>query len=270
MKITSTFKVSLITVLVTMLSFFLVSCGDGIGGTGSPLNTADGGIGGTGAPELIVDGGIGGTGGPLASPFAVAKFSLEGTVPGTLIEAFCSDGSYQFTKSEDNGTNEHPYKLEIPQGVFCRVVMTTNEDDAENKIITPIRLVNSQGAGGIAFSASEDIDAGFADLALTRLDMKLDANQDGVEDVPLDLVVEADIEILTAGADPLDTNNNGIIDLYEDDDGDGITNKDDDDDDGDGILDVDEPGRADDLDGDGIPNAEDADEDNNGERAGSL
>ena len=250
MKIISTIKISLITALVTLLSFFLVSCGEGIGGTGSPFSTvADGGIGGTGSQ---------------AAPLARETFNLEGTVPGTLIEAFCSDGSYISTQSEENGSNEHPYLLKIPKGVFCRVVMTTNESDINNKVITPIRLVNSQDEGGIAFTADENIDAGFADLALTRLDMKLDANQDGVEDAPLDIKVEANIEILTAGEDPLDKNNNGIIDLYEDDDGDGINNKDDDDDDGDGILDINDPDRVNDLDGDGIPNDEDLDATNDG------
>ena len=66
---------------------------------------------------------------------------ISGTVPGTLIEAFCADGSYYKVKSTDNNTDEHPFEIEIPNTVSCSLVMTTNEDDAVNRVITQIGMI---------------------------------------------------------------------------------------------------------------------------------
>ncbi len=71
-----------------------------------------------------------------------SSFSLSGTVPGTLIEAFCEDGSYYSINSDNNGTTEHPFALKLPTDLSCRLVMTTNEDDPSNKVVTAIKFVN--------------------------------------------------------------------------------------------------------------------------------
>ncbi len=202
------------------------------------------------------------------TPVSQPSFSLKGTVPGTLIEAFCEDGSYHAVNSESNGTNKHPFVLELPTNLSCRLVMTTNEDDPDNKVITPIKLVNSSGAGSIAFSGKEDMDLDHIDLALNRAEMNSDENEDGVEDVPkeviLDSTVSSSVEVIISDNDPMDKDDDDIIDIYEDDDGDKINNHDDDDDDDDGIKDTDDDDYKDDHDGDGVSDDKDEDDDNDG------
>ena len=202
------------------------------------------------------------------------SYKLTGTVPGTLIEAFCEDGSHYSVNSESNGTNQHPFTLELPNDLSCRLVMTTNENDPNNKVVTPIRFVNSAGASSIAFSSNQDIDLAFVDLPLTREEMHSDQNNDGVEDTPkdisLDSAVSEALNIIIVGVDALDDDKDGIINVFEDDDGDHISNMDDDDDDGDGILDIEDNDHNNDgvddndTDNDGITNDNDVDDDNDG------
>lgn len=193
-------------------------------------------------------------------------FNLSGTVPGTLIEAFCDDGGYHATSSAPDGTNRHPYSLTLPMGVTCRLVMTTNEDDPAERVVTPIRFVDGNGRGGIAFTSSgEDIDLGHVALAMSRAGMRADANGDGVEDLPLDVSVgDKPLRITDNADDPLDRDGDGILNLYEDEDGDGLPNRFDDDDDGDGVADQDDDDYRNDSDGDGISNDLDTDDDNDG------
>ncbi len=175
-------------------------------------------------------------------PTSKSSFNLTGTVPGTLIEAFCDDGSYYVVNSEKNATSEHPFTLSLPTSLSCRLVMTTNEDDPENKVVTPILFINNEGEKSIAFSSEQDVDLSHINLALDRSEMQSDDNDDGVEDIPKEIILDfsdsSKIKIIVKDDDPLDKDDNGIIDIYEDDDGDRIPNKDDDDDDGDGILDI--------------------------------
>lgn len=209
-----------------------------------------------------------------SSDVSSSTFKLQGTVPGTLIEAFCEDGSYHAVDSETNGTSQHPFSLDMPVGVSCRVVMTTNENDLNNKVITPIRFVNASGVGSTAIKANTDVTLDFIDLALSRDDMLSDANQDGVEDSPKEVILDAAtsqvLAVIPTANDPLDDDNDGIINVYEDDDNDQINNHDDDDDDGDNLLDIydndhDNDNVSDnDLDGDGITNDKDVDDDNDG------
>lgn len=195
-----------------------------------------------------------------------SKFNLTGTVPGTLIEAFCEDGSYYSVNSDNNGTTKHPFSLALPVDLSCRLVMTTNEDDIANKVVTPIKFTNKNGVTSIAFIGTEDTDLGYIDLALSRDDMTLDIEGDGVEDEPKEISLDDfSIEVVDkANSDPLDKNNDDIIDIYEDDDNDGINNHDDDDDDNDGVKDKDDRDNDNDHDGDGIDDREDVDDDNDG------
>ena len=73
-----------------------------------------------------------------STPVSKPSFNLKGTVPGTLIEAFCEDGSYHAVKSENNSSSKHPFVLKLPTKLSCRLVMTTNEDDPNNKVVTPL------------------------------------------------------------------------------------------------------------------------------------
>jgi cytochrome c553 len=221
------------------------------------------------AAVLAACGGGGGTATSTpATPTSKPSFNLTGTVPGTLIEAFCEDGTYYFTHSEKNGSSKHPFVLKIPTDLSCRLVMTTNEDDPENKIVTPIKFINSNGAGSIAFNGRQDIDLDHIDLALNRAEMLSDNNGDGVEDVPKEVILSgsasSSVQIIISESDPMDRDKNDIIDIYEDDDGDKISNRDDDDDDGDGILDIEDDDHKNDSDGDGLSNDDDKDDDNDG------
>jgi len=195
---------------------------------------------------------------------------LKGTVPGTLIESFCDDGSYYATKSEQNGSAQHPFEIIIPKNLNCRLVMSTNEDNISTKVITPIRIVTVEGNNTVFQGVSDLVDVGYIDLALDRNDI-VDANGDGVSDVNLELYsLGGGLRVVVLLNDPLDSDGDGIINLYEDDDGDQINNHDDDDDDNDGIKDIEDlddnnDGQNDnDSDGDGIKDNDDIDDDNNG------
>ncbi|MEN8726868.1 MAG: hypothetical protein ABF276_02785, partial [Sulfurovum sp.] len=169
---------------------------------------------------------------------------ISGTVPGTLIEAFCADGSYYKVISTDNNTDEHPFEIEIPSTVSCSLVMTTNENDEATKVITQIGVITSD-ANGTLFTATGDINLGHIPLAMDPSDIN-DANGDHVSDDILSIQVDG-ISIEVELENPLDDDNDGLVNVYEDDDNDGIYNRDDDDDDGDKEIDIDN-----DLDDDGI------------------
>jgi len=181
---------------------------------------------------------------------------ISGTVPGTLIEAFCEDGSYYKVTSTDNGTAEHPFEIEVPSTVSCSLVMTTNENDKEKKVITQIGVITSD-ANGTVFRATGDINLGNIPLAMDPSDIN-DVNGDHVSDDILNIQVEG-ISIVVELESPLDGDNDGLVNVYEDDDNDGIHNRDDDDDDGDNEIDID-----DDSDDDGIDNEHDVDANNDG------
>ena len=181
---------------------------------------------------------------------------ISGTVPGTLIEAFCEDGSYYSIKSTENNMDEHPFEIEIPSTLSCSLVMTTNEDDNVNKVVTQIGIITPD-ANGTLFKAASDVDLGHIPLAMDPSNIN-DINGDHVSDDVLNIQVDG-TAIKIELENPLDDDNDGLVNVYEDDDNDGISNHDDDDDDGDGEVDVD-----DDLDDDGIDNEEDVDDDNDG------
>lgn len=181
---------------------------------------------------------------------------ISGTVPGTLIEAFCADDSYYKVISTDNNTDEHPFEIEIPSTVSCSLVMTTNENDEATKVITQIGVITSD-ANGTLFTATGDINLGHIPLAMDPSDIN-DANGDHVSDDILSIQVDG-ISIEVELENPLDDDNDGLVNVYEDDDNDGIHNHDDDDDDGDKEIDIDN-----DPDDDGIDNENDVDDDNDG------
>lgn len=203
---------------------------------------------------------LAGCGGSSTTDTAVTSTNslskISGTVPGTLIEAFCADGSYYKVKSTDNNTNEHPFEIEVPSTVSCSLVMTTNEDDEAKKVITQIGVITS-GANGTLFTASGDIDLGNIPLAMDPSDIN-DANGDHVSDDILSIQVDSTLIVIEL-ENPLDDDGDGLVNVYEDDDNDGIHNHDDDDDDGDGEVDVDN-----DPDDDGIDSDDDVDDNNDG------
>jgi len=183
-----------------------------------------------------------------------SAYSVTGTVPGTLIEAFCKDGSYHKVSSSDNGTENHPFTIEIPKGVDCKFIMTTNENDVDTSkhIVTPL-LFNNGTTTSSYFQLSDDIELGHIALPMSG---------EGVQ-APLTVSISEDkLEVHEYSYDPLDTDHDNIPNVYEDDDNDGITNIHDEDDDGDGIEDTKDSDYENDTDGDGIENSYDADDDN--------
>jgi cytochrome c553 len=189
----------------------------------------------------------------ITSNNSVSK--ITGTVPGTLIEAFCTDGSYYKVSSTDNGTAEHPFEIEVPSTVSCSLVMTTNENDEDKKVITQIGVITPD-AEGTVFKATGDIDLGYIPLAMDP--SGVDENGDHVADNILKIQVDGTY-IVVALDNPLDDDGDGLVNVYEDDDNDGIYNSEDDDDDGDHEIDVDN-----DSDDDGIDDDKDVDDDNDG------
>lgn len=165
---------------------------------------------------------------------------LKGTVPGTLIEVFCDDGSYYGIHSVNNTTDKHPFEVTLPKELNCRLVMSTNEDDVHAKVVTPIRIVSKDGNSTVFKGVGDIADIGHVALALNRNDI-VDANGDGVSDVALEVAdYSGALAVVHLEVDPYDDDHDGIINIYEDDDHDGISNHDDDDDDNDGIDDIDE------------------------------
>lgn len=211
-----------------------------------------------------------GGGGSSSTDIANATSKITGTVPGTLIEAFCEDGSYYQVKSTENDTDEHPFEIEVPSTLSCSLVMTTNENNETTRVITQIGIITSD-ANGTLFTAASDIDLGHIPLAMDPSDS--DADGDHVSDDILNIQVGG-TSIVIALENPLDDDDDGLVNVYEDDDNDNISNYYDDDDDGDGEDDSQDydndgdeiDGNDNDLDGDGIDNDDDVDDDNDGER----
>jgi hypothetical protein len=210
--------------------------------------------------------GCGGGSSDTASIVTATMAKITGTVPGTLIEAFCEDGTYVQVTSTQNGTNQHPFEIEIPQNTNCKLVMTTNENNDTNRVITPIGFIQGTATGS-TLTINGNVDLSYIPLALNYADVN-DSNGDHVVDQALHVDLNNSTNIGVNNTPVYDTNNNGDIDAYEDDDNDGIVNAyEDDDNDGEyNIHDDDDndntPDYIEDDDNDGTPNYRDDDDDN--------
>jgi len=197
---------------------------------------------------------------------SIPMATISGTVPGTLIEAFCEDGSYAQVSSTQNGSAQHPFSLKIPMNTNCSLIMTTNENDPDNRIITPINFMKDT-SNGTTVSLNEDLDLSHVALSLNYNEVE-DTNRDHVVDVPFDIdIAQSNANVTDMPVS--DSNNNGMIDAYEDRDNDGIVNAYEDDNNND-IPNLHEdndqnniPDYMDDEDHDGVINHYD-DENNNG------
>jgi hypothetical protein len=201
----------------------------------------------------------GGGGTDTTSTTTATTSSVSGTVPGTLIEAFCADGTYYKVNSTENGSTQHPFTLALPTGVDCRLVMTTNENDPVNRVVTAIEL-NANGVISGLMNLNGDIDLGYVPLSIDPINDPIDDdNSDGVKDTPLRVTLTSTSTKVTARSvsyDPMDSDNDGIPNVYEDDDSDSVSNHYDSD-----YL-TSRP--ADDRDGDGVNDTYDRDDDNDG------
>ena len=123
-----------------------------------------------------------------ASSTGVSTSKITGTVPGTLIEAFCDDDSYSKVSSVKNGTDKHPFEIIVSNNTQCKLVMTTNENDANNRVITPIGFVKTSTTG-TTLKLNDDIDLGNIPLALNYADVD-DENNDHVVDSRLNVSLD--------------------------------------------------------------------------------
>ncbi len=175
---------------------------------------------------LLLAGCGGGDSSSSASPTVSepSKRAVSGTVPGTLIEAFCQDGGYYSVTSTDDGTAKHPFYLELPSDANCKLIMTTNEKDPDvtKHIVTPI-LFNNGSTVSSYIQVVDNTDLGYIPLPMSGV---------GVQTPLIVEVTNAHaITVNTITDDPLDKDHDDIPNAYEDDDGDGIYNKYDDDND---------------------------------------
>ncbi len=184
---------------------------------------------------LLLPLGIVGCGGSSDSDSSSGSSSdsvtYKGTVPGTLIEAFCDNGAYYSTNSIDDGTSQHPFELKLPAGLACNLVMTTNENDPANSVVTPIGFIDQNGHVSTRVTGPDgtEIDLGNIPLYVSRDDAGGDdADDDGILDAPMDLGKPAGLIIeLYSNSSTWDEDGDGVINYYDDEDDDGTPNHDD-------------------------------------------
>ncbi|NOY68418.1 MAG: hypothetical protein GXP53_02845 [Deltaproteobacteria bacterium] len=203
--------------------------------------------------------------------------AVIGTVPGTLIEAFCDNGSYYSTTSTQNGTSEHPFNLQLPADIGCRLVMTTNEGTAD-EVVSPIGFldINNEVNTRLTLADNSTVDLGFVPLPMSRAEASNnDINGDGILDAPFILDNYQD----QGAINPLkhmDSDHDGIKDWQDEDHGDPLhagTANDILDKDMDGIpnnYDHDFIPEANDTDGDGIPDRMDVNPENHKDQNSRL
>jgi len=161
--------------------------------------------------------------------------TIEGTVPGTKIEAFCTDGKHYVTHSNNNGTSQHPFRLSVKKNSVCNLVMTMNENDPTNRTISEIGFDNP--ATGTTTKrikiTGQKVNLGYIDLPKTPTDM-LDTNGDHFNDNPVKVNKIPDGATESNEQDNIhdkngdgtpdiyeDNNNNGVVDAYDDQNNDG-------------------------------------------------
>jgi hypothetical protein len=176
---------------------------------------------------------------------STSSAKISGTVPGTLIEVFCDNRYYKQVTSTQNGTDKHPFSIDVPTNTNCKLVMTTNENNPENRIITPIAFTN-----GSTIVVSKDVDLGNIPLEIHYANAE-DRDGDHVVDTPLKIATK---NVRTNNQSVQDKNNNGVVDAYDDDDDDNVVNAYEDDD-HDGVENI-----HDDDDSDGLPDHIDDDD----------
>jgi len=224
------------------------------------------------APFLIIGCG-GGSSTTNTSNITNTQAKVSGTVPGTFIEAYCDDGTYVSTTSVQNGTSKHPFELSVPKNITCRLVMTTNENNATQRVVSPINI-----NGKTAMQLTGDTDIGYVDIPATYAEAT-DIDGDHVQDNNIDVTpssLNGDALDDSATNNPFDRNNDGKIDILEDRDGNHMADGWDDknnngkpdlEDDSDGNH---RPDLLDDKDKDGIPQYDDANDNRNGGETDDL
>lgn len=128
---------------------------------------------------------------------------IRGTVPGTFIKAICDDNKVFTTYSNQNGTNEHPFTLEIESNLNCELRMTTNESSSTDFIITTFNFIENGASGSTFKGLAKNINLGHINLPLDKLNI-IDADNDSIVDTPYDLPIVQYVDVL-------DVDNSGSI-----------------------------------------------------------
>lgn len=274
---------------LTIISFFLLSCGSDRAGSGFTPNVA--GVlenivdsDGDGIPDLvdadvdgdgIVDNGID-TDGDGIKDVADADVNGDGIVDnGTDTDGDGINNAYDSDDdndglSDDKDPNDFNHDTDgdgIPDGADADVDgngVLDNGVDSDNDGIRDISDVDMNGDGIDDNGVDSDGD-GINDASDT-IDNRLDNDNDGLPDAidPNDNNRDSDGDNIPDGSDA-DVNGDGVLDNGIDTDRDGVNDLNDIDDDNDGILDdVDVNSTNPDSDGDGIPDGADADMDGDG------
>jgi cytochrome c5 len=185
----------------------------------------------------------GGSGDGGSSTSVAPSASIEGTVPGTRIEAFADNGAYYAVSSQDDGSSAHPFRIQMPPGLGVRLAMVTNEGSVE-QVVTPIAFRDATGRvrSRLVLRAGDSIDLGHVPLRMSR-------NEAAAEDLDGDGVLDSPMVLDDVGArNPLaqcDTDGDGLDDYNDPDHG--------------GYEYAARTRDPQDLDDDGVPNAYDDD-----------
>lgn len=141
----------------------------------------------TALPLAVLIAGCGGGDGESVTDAAptptTQTVAVTGTVPGTLIQAYCSDGSNPTVSSVLNGTDQHPFSLNVPAGVDCRIAMVTNEGTV-NQVITNLTF-----NGNPIINLQQPLDLAHIPLAMSP-EEAVDLNNDGFADMDVSVVSE--------------------------------------------------------------------------------
>jgi len=134
-------------------------------------------------PVVVMMAGCGGGGEDSTPSTNTQMVAVTGTVPGTIIQAYCSDGSNPSVNSELNGTDQHPFTLNVPAGEDCRIAMITNEGTAD-QVITNLTF-----NGNPIINLQQPLDLEHIALPMSPDEM-VDQNNDGFADLDISIVSE--------------------------------------------------------------------------------
>lgn len=174
---------------------------------------------------LLLLAGCGSSSGLLADGGIIGTGSIIGTVPGTVIEAYGDNGEYFETFSENNNTDNHPFRLQVEAGLGLYLVMTINQGTPD-EIVMPIAFPGNKAGevfARIVLREGQEIDLGHIALYKNCSDVPvaIDPDLDCVLDSPF--ILDED----QGARNPLremDVDEDGIDDYDDEDHGYGQQN----------------------------------------------
>jgi len=175
---------------------------------------------------LTACGGGGSTPAATTTPAAAqATYTVKGTVPGTLIEGFCDNGSYYKTNSDQTAPLPHPFSIKLPSGHVCNLVMTMDEGTT-NAVVTSIGTADANGNISTRIEAAENETIDLGDIPLqSGTNLVNDIDGDGVIDSPLDIGTVQKLTVKPAATATTPTAATTPSTSRLDVDGDGVLNK---------------------------------------------